>query len=203
MSLEIAHLAQPTQAPIQLLQRKNAPEFENKWVEAEELATSLWAFESGVVPGLLQTPDYARAVLSDETQVARRMKRQKILEAETTPTFVAVLSEAVLYLAVTSREVMAEQLNYLVESAERENIFIQIVPMSDQICGKFTGPFMVATLGDGRNVGYGTTVIGSGEVFELPEDVAELKAKFDRFRAHAHPKQQSIDLIRRMAEQWT
>lgn len=186
----------------ELVNGEAAPEFENKWIDAEELATSLCAFESGVVPGLLQTPEYARAVLSDEAQVARRMNRQKILEVEAAPTFVVVLGEAVLHLAVDSREVMAEQLNHLAESAERDNIFVQTIPMSDTICGKFTGAFMVATLDNGRNVGYGTTVIGSGEVFESPEDLAELRNKFDRFRARALPEQQSIDLIRRIEEQW-
>jgi hypothetical protein len=187
----------------ELVNGETAPEFENKWIEAEKLATAFWTFESGVIPGLLQTPAYARGVLPNEVHVNRRLERQKILEAETAPMFVAVLSEAILHLAVSSREVMAEQLSLLAECAERENIFIHIVPMSETISGKFTGPFMVATLDDGRSVGYGATAIGSGEVFESPEDIAELRTKFDKFRARALPEQQSTNLIRRITEQWT
>lgn len=191
-----------TRVVVDLVNGETHPEFEADWLAAERRATTLWDFESGVVPGLLQTPDYARGILATEYDVTRRLERQRILDDDVPPTLVAVLSEAVLHLAVGGPGVMAAQLAELVNHAEREHVFVHIVPMREPVSGKFVGPFMLAALDDGRSVAYGETVIGSGDIYAQPEHVAEIRALFERFRAHALPERESIDMIREAVEQW-
>jgi transcriptional regulator with XRE-family HTH domain len=186
---------------IELVDGEALPEWEDKWKAAETKASSMWSFEVFVIPGLLQTPEYVGAVLSDEDLVKERLERQKILTSETRPQLVALMSEAVLRLNVGGAETMAAQLDYLAECATRDNIIVQIIPMDSEVCGKFRVPFMVATLEDGTEVAYTDSPI-TGEVIEGVEELATLRQLFDKFRGHAYPIQQSIDLVRRVAEQW-
>jgi hypothetical protein len=105
------------------------------------------------VPGLFQTPDYARAVIQlshlhesaeeIERHVALRMARQKVLTQPEARSLWAVLDEATLRRPLGSREVMHAQLRYLIEITELPNITLQVVPFS---LGGYTatgGPFTV------------------------------------------------------------
>jgi transcriptional regulator with XRE-family HTH domain len=74
------------------------PGWFREWVDEETRAEVLRTFELALIPGLLQTEDYARALLpGDETAVAQRMKRQEILTGDAPPMFHVVLDEGVLY----------------------------------------------------------------------------------------------------------
>jgi transcriptional regulator with XRE-family HTH domain len=179
------------------------PEWEGKWLAAEKVTAMLWSFEISLIPGLLQVPAYTRAVLSDEQLAKERLERQKILSGEAPPALVALISETALRLNVGGPEVMHEQLTFLAECAERENIIVSIVPMESEVCAKFTGPFMIASLDNGREVAYADSAI-NGEVIERPEEIATLRRMFDYFRADALRKRESVNFIRRIAEeQWT
>ena len=127
--------------------------------EAE--ATALYVFEHSLVPGLLQTPDYARAVLATRPNTAEdeidnlvtaRLARQAILTREDPPAPLlwALLDEGALYRPVSSAEVMYEQLMYLVES-RRPNITVQVVPYS---AGGHTGLLGAFFIADMDNSGY-------------------------------------------------
>lgn len=177
------------------------PEWAGKWLAAERQATSLWSFEIHLMPGLLQTADYARAMLTDEQLINERLERQKILTAEAAPTLVALISEVALRMNVGGPEVMFGQLMSLVEAVGRENVIVQIVPMSSPVCARLTMPFMIATLDNGIEVAYVDSAI-RGEVIEQPADVATLRRMFDQFRAEALRKSESIELIRKVAEHW-
>ncbi|MGH3186310.1 MAG: helix-turn-helix domain-containing protein [Streptosporangiaceae bacterium] len=107
--------------------------------EAE--ATALYAFQHSLVPGLLQTPDYARAVLAtrpnttdDELDnlVAARLARQGVLTRvdPPAPLLWALIDEGVLHRPISSAEVMHDQLMYLVEVSRRPNVTVQVVPYS-------------------------------------------------------------------------
>ncbi|MGI5204966.1 helix-turn-helix domain-containing protein [Spirillospora sp. CA-108201] len=182
-----------------LMNGEALPEWEGKWLAAEKEASSLWSFEIFVVSGLLQTPEYMGAVLSGEHNVNERLERQEILNGSTQ--LVAVMSEAVLRLNVGGPAVMASQLEYLAERATQENVIVQVVPMDSEICSKFRNPFMLATLDDGREVAYADSAI-SGEVIEQPTETAMLRKIYDRYRSDALRQGESVNLIRRMAEQW-
>ncbi|HEU5157404.1 MAG TPA: helix-turn-helix transcriptional regulator [Streptosporangiaceae bacterium] len=185
-------------------------EWMNEWRDIERRATVFLWFETIVVPGLLQIPEYAAAtfLMSDhlgdtEKLVEERLQRQQILEREDDPpTLVVVVSEAVLLNNVGGADVMRRQLSRLIEMAQRNNVFLHVVPLMTEIGADFLAHFIVAGL-DGGEVAYLDNQL-NGEVIEEPENLAILRRKFERFRAHALSQPDSIDLIKKiMEERWT
>lgn len=91
-----------------------------------------------LVPGLLQTPEYARAVMVSskvpepeiDPRVATRMGRQVVLTRPEPPEFVAIIDEAALRRPIGGHAVMAEQLQHLLKVADRPHVTLQIVPFS-------------------------------------------------------------------------
>lgn len=182
-------------------------EWMGKWLEIESQSTSLLSFQTTVIPGLLQTPDYAGAVFQTarhlgDTQemVANRLKRQQILirEDEDPPTLVAMLFETVLLNNVGGATVMHGQLAHLIEMTERDNIVLHVVEHASGVGAGFIAPFVVASF-DGGEVAYVDDQLG-GEVIEEPENVAILRRMFERFRAGALSQPDSIKLIKRTME---
>jgi transcriptional regulator with XRE-family HTH domain len=180
-----------------------------RWPEIENQATSLWSFETTVVPGLLQREDYARAVLhaahhiaDTDEMVGARLERQQILAKEDPPMLVVLIAESALRHNVGGAEVMRDQLTHLVQMAERDNIIVQVIPDSARACAGFTGPFAIANFDGGTEVAYVDDQL-SGEVVEDAEDIARLRRMFDVFRADALCRRESLDLIRKtMVERW-
>lgn len=99
-------------------------------------ASMIRSYESIIIPGLLQTPQYASAILrggrllADEEitrKVAARMQRQSILDQDNPPRLWVVIDEAALAKSVGGREVMQQQIRHLIEMAERPNVDVQVV----------------------------------------------------------------------------
>jgi hypothetical protein len=109
------------------------------YVGLEEAATTIRAYEVQFVPGLLQTADYARGLvaagLPDATpaevdrRVKLRLERQRILDRTPPATYWVVMDEAALRRPVGGRAVMQEQVQHLLDVAERPNITIQVMPL--------------------------------------------------------------------------
>ncbi|AKH82170.1 DNA-binding protein [Streptomyces sp. CNQ-509] len=131
------------------------PEGFDVYIGLQEAASSLTSYQSDLVPGLLQTEGYARAVIRhhnpDETEaeidrrVRLRIERQSLLTRATAPPSLRlVLNEAVLARPVGGPEVMAGQLTYLAEAAERSNIAIRVAPFATGLhLGMLSGSFVV------------------------------------------------------------
>jgi transcriptional regulator with XRE-family HTH domain len=186
---------------IKWVSREISPEW-LEWLGVEETATELLWFEENVIPGLLQTEDYARAVLPDEALVSQRLERQQLLEQGNPPTLQVLLDESVLYRKIGSAKIMADQLNHLADMAEREDVFIHIIPFSADACAKFTGPFILATTVEGNQVAYQDGAL-RGSIMESPADLAAFRRKWARFMADALPARESIELIRKtVSERW-
>jgi len=128
------------------------------FVELEDEAVEMQVYHSAVVPGLLQTADYARAVHEAavpeimteviDQRVEERLIRQQLLDRADPPQIEFVMDEAVLHRPVGGSAVMREQLGQLLEVARRPNVKMQIVPFalgahpaleSDFIILKFKG----------------------------------------------------------------
>lgn len=184
-------------------------EWFGKWLEVEGQATELWSFEVFVIPGLLQTEDYATAVLRAanhnadlDEEIAARLERQKVIEKEDAPTFVVLVAEGALRNNMGGTKVMHDQLMHLADMAKRDNVIVQIIPAMSHVCAGFTGPFVLANF-DGGDVAYVDNAI-SGEVIEDAEEVARLRRMFNVFRSDALRAQESIDLILKVADElWT
>ncbi|RDI67751.1 helix-turn-helix domain-containing protein [Nocardia pseudobrasiliensis] len=111
------------------------PSWFETYLGLEGAAMAIRTFEGQLVPGLLQTEDYASAVVAlghENTNAARRVelrrKRQEILEVRGGPTLWAVLDEAVLHRPIGGKIVLREQIDHLVEMSYRRNVTIQILP---------------------------------------------------------------------------
>ncbi|MEU6090023.1 helix-turn-helix transcriptional regulator [Streptomyces sp. NPDC047085] len=120
--------------------RDAVPSWFTAYVSLETSAKTLRTYEPQYVTGLLQTPDYARAVLrgglpnGSEEELARRvelrLRRQSLLERADAPTLWVVMEEAVLHRAVGSADVMREQIERLLDMSELEHVSIDIVPFA-------------------------------------------------------------------------
>jgi transcriptional regulator with XRE-family HTH domain len=178
----------------------------------EESATSLRNFECALVPGLLQTPDYARAVLAtrpnttaDEVDdlVSARLARHAILDRDDPPLLWAVIDEAVLHREVGDAKIMYGQLMHLVEMSLRPNVTVELVPYSAGAHSGLLGAFVIADFGDAPSIAYLETA-AEGQTIEEPSVVAKIALTFDTLRSEALPRGASRDAIRKVAEQrWT
>jgi len=184
------------------------------FVHIEAEARALRWFEHSLVPGLLQTEDYARAVLATKPNsaeaeitglVSERMARQAILERNDPPAPLlwALIDEGVLNRPVADPVVMRDQLKHLVLVSMLPNITIQIVPYAARGHSGLLGAFIIADTNDSPGIVFIEDVTG-GRVAEDPDAVAEVTLRFDSLRSEALPKGASRDLMGSVAEErWT
>lgn len=188
------------------------PQWFRDWLDAEREASSLRWWEPMLVPGLLQTPDYARAILAagpdtieDELEelVSARIERQGILDRPKPPELWVVLDEAVLYRLIGSRKIVYEQLLHLADASCRANITVQVVPGEAGAHAGLLGAFIVAGFESAPSIVYAETAV-EGQTIEKPALVSKAALAFDRLRAEALPRGASRDLIGKVAEErWT
>ncbi|AVT28271.1 MULTISPECIES: helix-turn-helix transcriptional regulator [unclassified Plantactinospora] len=178
--------------------------------EHEQQASLLRVYQPLLVPGLLQTEAYARAILagfrihpdSIDAIVATRLGRQEILYRRPDPCqLVAVIDEGVLHRRVGDAEVMRDQLKALVAACEHPNVRVQVVPFEAGAYVGLDGPLVVATV-DGRSVGFLEGHL-KGRVVESPDATTDLEGAWEAIRDYALPGNQSLDLITRTTEKWT
>lgn len=187
------------------------PAWFQDWALKEAEAATLRWFEPLVVPGLLQTEDYARAIFatrfrttSDEIdeQVAARLKRQEILARDDPPALRIILDEWVLRRPVGGRHVMLEQVNRLIEAAKQPHVVIEIIPASAGAHEGVTGAFAIAEFQDAPSVGYQEGAV-RGQPVEEHEDVASLDLTWDTLRGETLPRAASLALLEEAAKSWT
>jgi len=190
------------------------PAWFQDWVtHGEQLAVRLRWFELLVVPGLLQTEAYARALLTGrignhaedtEALVMARMDRQAVITREDSPAeFLAVIDEGVLRRAVGGAKVMAGQADYLVETGGWPNVVIQVIPAVTAVHDGLAGAgFAIADVEDGPGMAYQETALRGMPVTD-PKDVAALAMAFDRLRAEALPRAASSALLEEAARSWS
>jgi transcriptional regulator with XRE-family HTH domain len=183
--------------------RKGVPAYPTwfiDWIPAEEKAVLIRWFEVVLIPGLLQTPNYARAILySNEADVESRLARQTILTRQPGPVALfCILDEFALRRDIGGPAVMHEQLQHLLKLTEAENISIRVVP-SKRHRG-LRGPFAVATLEDGSQVAQTETAFG-GAVSTRTEDLATVTASWEAISSASLPEDMSQDAILRIAEE--
>src|SRR5215470_6560214 len=184
------------------------------WFEAyiglESEAVRLRDFQSLVMPGLLQTEDYARAVLRAaphagssaeiDRQVALRMERQKVLSQAAPPDVWVVLSETVLRVHVGGPAIMRAQLRQLADVAERPNITLQVLPFATVAHVHPVSPFTMLEFSDAADPAVVYLEHLTGSLFlENEDEVRRYRVIFDHLRAESLGTGQSADLIARVA----
>ncbi len=180
-------------------------------ISLEATAKEISAYESQVVPGLLQTRDYALAVVGEsrvwenredvEKFVEVRTARQAILTREQPIGFWAILGEAVLRQQVGGPMVMRAQLRHLLDVATMPNVTIQVLPFS---AGASTGmycPFEILKFaGPGITEVVYLENLTSGLYLERDEELQRYTIAFNHLRASAMSTEDSAKLIAFMAE---
>jgi hypothetical protein len=169
--------------------------------EAE--AAVLRTFEHSLVPGLLQTPEYARAVLATlpntsdddiDALVAARLGRQAVLQREDPPIVWVLMDEWAVRRPVGPPDLMRAQRAHLVEISRLPNVTIQVVPYSAGGHVGLQGAFTIADLEDSGAILYLETA-ADGQTIEDTAIVSQVSLRFDSLRAEALPKKATRELL--------
>ncbi|MEV0275961.1 helix-turn-helix transcriptional regulator [Streptomyces sp. NPDC050610] len=186
------------------------------YVELEEQATSICVFDSQVVSGLLQTEDYARALLESgrpdkvSDLVAARMTRQAVFEREDEPRCWIIMDENALERPLGGPEVMRAQLDRLLEAGGQPRTVIQVIPRSVVSHPGLAGPFTLLGFDQEGGVKTGTHPphdvlyvdgFSQGRMALDHDEVAAATHAYDLLRGYALSPQESAELIRRHMEE--
>lgn len=187
-------------------QRDSQPTWFKPWLDAERTATQLRYYHPTLIPGLLQTENYARAVLRfDATRpeaeveqlVAARLERQKILTRERPPLVIAVIDESALR---QPDAIMAEQLAHLLRLSELPHVHLHLIPADVGLHVGLSGPLALARSADGGWVGSLPNQLADHVVGD-EEAIATLLARWESVRGVALPQSLSVALLKKVESQ--
>lgn len=181
-----------------------------RYMALEAEAVSLWHFAVSVLPGLLQTPGYAREVLMAggmrgkelDQQVEARMGRRELLEGEDPPPFRTILSEAVLRTPLRDAAEWRAQLEYLRQVSERPNVTVHVLLHGAGVHGLMSADMWYLLLPHARTVAY-TENGYQGELIEEAATVVRLQKTYDAVRDLALCPAESRKFILQMLEEVT
>lgn len=181
------------------------------WVQQfEERAVVIRWWEPLLVPGLLQTEEYARALCQTwrrdggdvEHKVAARIERQRILDRADPPDLRVLVDEPVLSRCIGDAATMARQLAHLAGMARRPSVTVQVLPETLRANAGLGGAFAIATMPDEHQVAYLETGVGGTTVLD-PALVRRTTTLFEWLRDEALPRSSSLERIEEVARQWT
>ncbi|MFD8305897.1 helix-turn-helix domain-containing protein [Streptomyces sp. NPDC059690] len=176
------------------------------FISLESQASAMRTLETSVVPGLLQTPEYARAVtraavdgLDDErldALVEVRLARQDVLRSDPPLRLTAVLDEAVLHREIGGPDVMARQRERLVEAARLPQVRLQVLPFAAGAHVGVTGPFVIFSFSSTSDLDVVVLDhLTSSLYLERKEDLEAYTQAFNALRIHALSPEDSLDYI--------
>ncbi|QDY79191.1 helix-turn-helix domain-containing protein [Streptomyces qinzhouensis] len=185
-------------------QRERFPLFAQEFVDYEQEALTLLSYENQVVPGLLQTADYMRAVFSNlyppldgdelEEWVLARLERQEVLRRKPRPMLNFLLEESILHRPVGGEEVLRAQNQHLRQCAELPFLGLQIMPTQVKRHAGLAGPMVLLETPDHDQLAY---VEGQRVSFlaDDPDEASVLQAKYGMLRSQALSPGKSMDLL--------
>jgi hypothetical protein len=181
------------------------------FISLEASAQTVCSYEAQLVPGLLQTEDYARAIaaasLVGESQEEReqfvqaRLTRQQILIRDAPLQFWAILSEGALRQMVGGPQVMNAQLRYLIEvSTSRPNVNVQVLSFTVGAHAATSGPFVIMKFPEAPDLGVVYLEGQTGGIYlESADEVARYTLVFEHLRASALSTAATVRLIEEVA----
>ncbi|QQM43446.1 helix-turn-helix domain-containing protein [Streptomyces liliifuscus] len=192
-----------------LIDDRRYAEYFAEVVELERTATKISTFAPTLVPGLLQTPAYTRAVMlagnpfvTDEyikEKVTARRERAQLLDGTTKPEYWSILHEHVLKIPVGGAEVMAEQLDHIAQLVHRRAVLVQVLPYSVGAYPLMGRMVQLMEFEDAPPTAY-TEAVYSGNLLDDPALVKRVQGTYDLLRAAALPPEASQALIESAAE---
>ncbi|GGZ14091.1 transcriptional regulator [Streptomyces inusitatus] len=184
------------------------PPWFRQYVELEWKATVVRMFHPLLMPGLVQTREYATAILREgraenlEDLVTARLERQHILQREQPARLWLVLHERALRNVVRDRHVMRVQLERLLELAEMPTNRVQIIPDDGHQHGPMASPFGVLSFTEGSDVAH-VDGFPRGYVLAEPSDVTDAQDAYDLLKSMAAPLHKTAELIHSVKDSYS
>ena len=191
---------------LRLVLRSQLPSWFQPYAEMEARASHIYSFQAQLIDGLVQTEDYARAVLGvldDERlteRLAARMERQRVLDRQTPPKLWVVLSEAALHQEIGGRQVMWNQLAHLLGFRHRRWVKVQVLPFAAGAHAGLLGSFVLLRFDDNPDIAYEEDY-GPGRMTANSPEVRERWLRYDHLQAAALSVEDSAELIARVMEE--
>ena len=187
------------------------PEWFETYVGLEQATSLIRTYELQFVPGLFQTPDYARAVTTlghrsapqkeIDLRVGLRLERQGLLTAPDPPTLWAVVDEAALRRPIGGSDVMRAQLEHLIEISELPNVVLQVIPFRHGGHAAAGGPFSILRFAepDLPDVVY-LEQLTTAVYLDRREDLDHYMEVMDRLSAEAEPPKDTASLVGKIVQ---
>jgi transcriptional regulator with XRE-family HTH domain len=181
----------------------------SRFIGLEAAAHEMRNYEALIVPGLLQTEEYTRALFQGrasgvegsiedaiEAHVTARRERQELLSRSENPLkLIAVLDESVIRRQIGGADVMRSQLKRLVEISESHNVVIQVLPFDGGAYAGMAGSFAILSFLDAPSVVFAEAL--AGDIYQEAGDVQRYQGVFEDLRAAALSPLESIRMIAR------
>ncbi|WP_431783114.1 helix-turn-helix domain-containing protein [Streptomyces chumphonensis] len=180
-------------------------------ITLESDATYIRSWEPALIPGLLQTPEYAEAIITSGPTfitadraaelIKVRQERQKRLEAGDVH-FTAIIWESAVASLIHEPQLGARQLRRLLESGARQNVTVQLLPAAASKVAGLSGPFVAFSFGVEPNVeAVSVRTVANTTVVESPEDLALYVNVFDQLRSEAMSPEESAGRMRGLLDE--
>lgn len=178
-----------------------------RWARLEREAVSLCTYECRLVPGLLQSEAYARAVFEGtiplrtdeelEAQLAARMERQTMMGERPTMPFSFIVEEYVFRRRFGDTEAMRELFDHVLERTAPRNVTLQVVPLEGGLHACLDGPVRILETPGGQRLGYSEGQ-ENGRLISDPKEVSLLCQRYDTLRSQALSPTESRALLERL-----
>ena len=192
------------------VQGSRLPELWQELIDFERSATAIINYEPLLIPGLLQTADYAGALIAAanpalsedevETRVAARTTRQALLGRPHPPRLLALLEEGVLRRVVGDPGLMRRQVRHLEDAATRSNVTVQVVPTAAGAHPGLGGPFVILEFDGDPTLVYLENRRGSA-ILEEEDDIAEATMALRHLQRIALSSDDSLALLAEVARE--
>ncbi|MBK1784819.1 helix-turn-helix domain-containing protein [Prauserella cavernicola] len=181
------------------------PKWFDDFVGLEEAAARIQTYELQFVPGLLQTEDYARAIVTHglpenaseaaEGRLALRMRRQRLLFRPNAPRMWAVIDESVLHRPIGGRDVLRKQLDQLLELTNMSHITLQVLPY-ERSGYAAEGAFTLLRFSEPElpNIAYIEHIAG-GLYLDRPDEIELIGRSLDRLAVDAETPDRSRQML--------
>ncbi|WP_405699247.1 helix-turn-helix domain-containing protein [Streptomyces sp. NBC_01383] len=178
-----------------------------KWARLEREAVSLCTYECRLVPGLLQSEGYARAVFDGtiplrtdeelETRLTARMERQAMMRQRPTMPFSFIVEEHVFRRRFGDAAAMREMFDHVLERSAPRNVTLQVVPLEMGLHSCLDGPLRILETPEGRRLGYSEGQ-ENGRLISAPKEMSLLCHRYETLRSQALNPKESRALLERL-----
>ncbi|MEE1845426.1 MULTISPECIES: helix-turn-helix transcriptional regulator [unclassified Streptomyces] len=178
-----------------------------QWARLEMEAINLYTYECRLLPGLLQSESYARALFLNqlplfddeqiERQLAARMERQQLLRERINTGYSFILEEHLFLRRTGGTQVTREAIDHILELAELRNVEIQIMPQVRESHAGLDGPIQLLETPEHKWYGYSEGQ-ESGQLHADSAVVSMLQMRYAKMRSQAHTPEDSVSLLRQM-----